>query len=266
MSTLTRAVKKIATIVVQEQTAHWTFFIMHQIMKTSNTNDLSTMRHLIHSRLQFHRQKRHGIRVSQEIFRLVHHGPRGPGDKSTPWERKAYDVKDTDQSNPYLDLIRDTHDPSMQLKTLEDELKGTIGRALGKQGEKILDALRQMKQHYDDYEEALRECDYCQHDKRVIQHAQQFNAVRERAVHARWELIVHRQAVGMIVNNHRYVLEQYPIADAIPVPKATDSDENDSNSLDESQTQQDASSSKQKPCKKEWGDQLDWWQKVGRWR
>jgi hypothetical protein len=51
---------------------------------------------------------------------------RSPTAETKTWERSASKVKDTDLSdnNPYLDAIRETHDPSQHLKTVEDELKG----------------------------------------------------------------------------------------------------------------------------------------------
>jgi hypothetical protein len=51
---------------------------------------------------------------------------RAPTAESSTWERSAGKVKDTDLSdnNPYLDAIRETHDPSQHVKTVEDELKG----------------------------------------------------------------------------------------------------------------------------------------------
>jgi len=51
-----------------------------------------------------------------------------PGPASTSWERGAKLVKDVDKvSNRYLEAIRETHDPSFHIKTIEDELKETIG-------------------------------------------------------------------------------------------------------------------------------------------
>ena len=68
-----------------------------------------------------------------------------PSPETKSWQRGAKLVKNTDTtSNKYLEHIRQTHDPALHLKTLEDELKGTMGPALGKQGEKVLNILNQM--------------------------------------------------------------------------------------------------------------------------
>lgn len=60
-------------------------------------------------------------------------------------------VQNTTVENKYLEHIRDVHDPSQHLKTIEDELKGTIGKALGKQGQKILMYARLMDQEQKKY-------------------------------------------------------------------------------------------------------------------
>jgi hypothetical protein len=49
--------------------------------------------------------------------------------------------------------MRDLHDPSLHVKTIEDELKGTIGKALGRQGEKVLMYARRMHAERERYEE-----------------------------------------------------------------------------------------------------------------
>ena len=74
-----------------------------------------------------------------------------PSKSTSTWERGAIAVKNIDVTNPYLESIRDTHDPSLHLKTIEDELKGTIGKALGKQSEKILLQVRLMSTEYQNY-------------------------------------------------------------------------------------------------------------------
>eukprot|EP00547_Thalassionema_nitzschioides_P015200 CAMPEP_0194249858 /NCGR_PEP_ID=MMETSP0158-20130606/21604_1 /TAXON_ID=33649 /ORGANISM="Thalassionema nitzschioides, Strain L26-B" /LENGTH=84 /DNA_ID=CAMNT_0038986495 /DNA_START=71 /DNA_END=321 /DNA_ORIENTATION=+ len=63
---------------------------------------------------------------------------RAVSSSSKSWERNAAIVKNTDINNQYLEHIRDTHDPALHVKTLEDEIRGSMGKALGKQGEKVL--------------------------------------------------------------------------------------------------------------------------------
>eukprot|EP00980_Cylindrotheca_fusiformis_P004868 scaffold1036_cov93-Cylindrotheca_fusiformis.AAC.1 len=169
------------------------------------------------------------------------------------WESGARLVKNTKVvDNQYLEHIRDIHDPSQHLKTIEDELKGTIGKALGKQGDKIIIAMRCMAQEYAKYE-ALLEGGHGPSSEEVIEVAKKYNEFREQAHKRRWELIVHRQAVGFIVGNHKFVMEKFPIGDALPV----EVDVQANSTMEEE---------KKLPEKKVFGDQLDWWQKVGRWR
>ena len=139
-----------------------------------------------------------------------------PGPATKTWERSAVLVKNTDISNPYLEAIRDTHDPTMHLKTIEDELKGTIGKALGKQGDKIFNAVARMNEEFKVYEELLEQYETTDHPS-VEESARRYNSIRKEAVQYRWELMVHRKAAGFIVNNHRYVMEHYPISEALPV-------------------------------------------------
>ncbi len=172
--------------------------------------------------------------------------------KSTSWERNAHLVKDTNiKNNKYLDHIRESHDPALHLKTLEDEIRGTMGKALGKQGDKILYALRQMQQQREAYGDMVEQQQLPLTSAEVVECAQRHNEYRKEAITARWELVVHRQAVGMIVNNHKFVHDMFPIDDALPV--------HDGETI---VTEKKADSEK----KKKFGDQLDWWQSVGRWR
>ncbi|KAL7571200.1 hypothetical protein ACA910_008861 [Epithemia clementina (nom. ined.)] len=198
--------------------------------------------------------------------RWVHHGPSHPNNNRTPWERKAAQVKKTDVTNPYLELIRETHDPSMQIKTLEEELKGTIGKALGKQGQKVLYALQRLQAALREYENLLQQHNNVPNHPAVVQSAQQYNQLRQEAIKARWELMVHRQAVGLIVNNHKYVAQHYPIGDVIPIPDVNNSETTNGQTEESgSSNNRSGGSDPQKP-KKVFGDQLSWWQNVGSWR
>ena len=180
----------------------------------------------------------------------------GPAEKLKSWESGAKIVKNTKVENQYLDHIRDMHDPSLHLKTLEDELKGTIGAALGKQGEKILSTLRLMEEEKQKYYELLE--DHGPNCRVAIESAKQHNEYRQQCMKARWELIVHRQAVGFIVGNHKFVMEKFPIGDALPEDVVEDAVDDATD--DESTTKTDFT------AKRKFGDQLDWWERVGRWK
>ena len=187
-----------------------------------------------------------------------------PSKPSSTWERGAISVKNTDETNPYLEAIRDTHDPSMHLKTIEDELKGTIGQALGKQSEKILVQVRLMSTEYEKYEKLLEEHSNNPEHPQIVEVAEQYNVHQQAAIKARWELIVHRQAAGFIVNNHSYVMKHYPISDPIPIISTSKTnDQDDDDHTNETSTNKQG---KKKKTTKTFGDQLDWWQRIGRWK
>mmetsp|Transcript_2826 Transcript_2826/g.8124 ORF Transcript_2826/g.8124 Transcript_2826/m.8124 type:complete len:215 (+) Transcript_2826:135-779(+) len=176
-----------------------------------------------------------------------------PGPKLKSWESGAKLVKNTKVENQYVEHIREIHDPSMHIKTIEDELKGTIGKALGKQGEKVLMYMRAMEQQQKEYLRLLEETGDPT-DPAVEKCVEKHNEYRNDCVKARWELIVHRQAVGFIVGNHKFVMEKFPIGDALPTAEQ----------LVNRQTEGEETSEKPKP--KQFTDQLDWWQRIGRWR
>jgi hypothetical protein len=147
-------------------------------------------------------------------------------------------------------------DPGLQIKTIEDELCGAIGRALGRQGEKVQSAVRDMTEARTRYLECLEARAY----EGALESAHRHNDARKRAIEARWELLVHRQAVGFTVDNHSVVHTTFPIGEALPV------------NMDEMTAVISKGDSKivdtlpEQSPKKVWGDQLSWWQRVGRWK
>ena len=191
--------------------------------------------------------------------------PKSPTKPSTSWERGAKLVKKTDVTNQYLDKVRAEVGPALlQIKTIEDELCGAIGKALGKQGDKVLIAIRKMKEEHLQYIEHIKNQSY----EQALQAALSYNEARKNAIKARWELLVHRQAVGFTVDNHSVVHSTFPIGPSLPSkiedtrPKSGLLDDEDGTK----QTSVDTTTSSEQPQKKVWGDQLSWWQRVGRWK
>lgn len=204
---------------------------------------------------------------------------------STSWERGAKLVKATDKTNKYLDHIRESHDPSLHLKTLEDELKGTMSKALGNQGEKVLKLLQNLHQERARYEDILAlhhksalkqgnssdnelNLDNLTSDEKLslFTIVQKHNRLRTDALNARWELLVHRQAVGFITNNHKFVHEKFPVPESLKLP---------GNEKDWKEFQDDKSlpsgarvtpNVTKEAVTRNFGDQLDWWERIGRWR
>ena len=176
---------------------------------------------------------------------------------NSTWERSAKRVKNTDITDPYLDKIRaETVDPALQLKTIEDELCGAIGKALGKQGDKVLSAIRIMVDEHEQY----KKCIESRRFDEALEFAHRHNEARKKALEARWELLVHRQAVGFTVDNHSVVHQTFPINGALP--ESLDG-------LKESHEMTDIPNSKVESknlTKDTFPDQLDWWKTRGRWK
>lgn len=173
-------------------------------------------------------------------------------------------MKDTDMVNPYLERVRsEVVDPSLHLKTIEDELCGAIGKALGRQGEKVSFAICEMKEAHKNYLACIDTQSY----DGALQYSYLHNDARKRAVQARWELLVHRQAVGFTVDNHSVVHKMFPIGDALPVNIQEIRETISSQGGYIGETMQMKSDAEQKDStKKAWGDQLSWWERVGRWK
>ena len=210
-----------------------------------------------------------------------------PSPTTKSWESGAKMVKNTDTRNQYLEHIRDTHDPSQHLKTLEDELKGTMGKALGNQGQKLLQVIHRMNQERERYEEILasiyNDTDAVGHSSAselrsaglpldlsemvkvsLVTIVQNHNRLRKDAITARWELLVHRQAVGFITNNHKFVDDNFPIPQVLILPgKAEDWEDYEDEGKDAQTKCQQAA---KEAASTKFGDQLDWWERIGRWR
>jgi hypothetical protein len=115
-----------------------------------------------------------------------------------------------------------------------------------------------MNDHKQTYHQFLSEQSF--HE--AIDSAHRYNEARERAIKARWELLVHRQAVGFTVDNHSYVHKTFHIHDPLPVKL----DEQLCESNESTQQRITSYSEKSSPKEEKFGDQLSWWQKVGRWK
>lgn len=184
-----------------------------------------------------------------------------PSRPSKSWERGAKLVKNTDTSNQYLEHIRKTHDPALHQKTIEDELRGTMGKALGKQGEKILRFIKAMGQERKRYDE-LRADSRCSRSPDELERVvKRYNDIRSEALKARWELLVHRQAVGFIVDNHNTVARTFPIGNQLRLE-----DEEDLSPNEENANGATAVGTAEEQAQQQFGTQTDWWQRIGRWR
>jgi hypothetical protein len=101
--------------------------------------------------------------------------------------------------------------------------------------------------------------------------AAKYNELREHALKSRWELTVHRQAAGFIVNNYQDVDKYHPIGAKLTVDKSavrvnSDGDGDGASASVRTDGSTVEGTTAQKPEDKKFGDQLDWWQEIGRWR
>jgi hypothetical protein len=99
--------------------------------------------------------------------------------------------------------------------------------------------------------------------------AAKYNELREHALKSRWELTVHRQAAGFIVNNYQDVDKYHPIGAKLIVDKSAvrvDGGDGARTSAAGTDGSTAEGTTAQKSKDKKFGDQLDWWQEIGRWR
>lgn len=130
--------------------------------------------------------------------------------QSKTWERSAKLVQNTNIQTQYLEKIRQVHDPNQHVKTLEDELMGAMAEALRKQSNKIYFEYNIMKEQLEIYLDKSSSLKRRQ-EARII-----FNERCVAAKRAKWELIVHRQAIGFRIKNHDTVNDMFPIPPPLP--------------------------------------------------
>ena len=144
-----------------------------------------------------------------------------------------------DVTNPYLEAF----DPALHIKTLEEELAGSIGQALGKQGRKVLMWMKVMEQEKQNYENLIaKRAGLKEIQKIVLTH----NDAREKAITPRLELTVHRQAAGFRIKNHKFVHDMFRIDDKLSMEDKIENINGGKNRIHEKERKQK---------KKKFGDQ-----------
>lgn len=122
--------------------------------------------------------------------------------RPAPWTSLVRTLTDTGHESPYLDRLRArVTDPGRAHDELENEIRAEIAAALGRAEDKVNAALLRL-------EVAGIALDAASSGERP-RRTREFNALRDEALRARWELLVHREAVGFRRNG---VLEElYPV-------------------------------------------------------
>ncbi len=117
------------------------------------------------------------------------------------WKTLVSELKDSGYQSPYLDRLRQRLDVEQAHATLEQEIVQEIAAALGRTAAKLDYALLRL-------ELAGREVESAG-PAHAADAVARFNALRDEALQARHELLIHREAVGIRRND---VLEQlYPV-------------------------------------------------------
>ncbi|GMH70698.1 hypothetical protein TrST_g9119 [Triparma strigata] len=166
----------------------------------------------------------------------------------------------------YLEaMAKATSGPQSHVKLVEEELAEEVAAALKKQSDKVLTAIAKAEHLRRDVESELselkplkvpdlksmcKELGLPQTGKKdsLVQRClsssklSSFESARSAASHARWELLIHRQACGFVTNNNQFIETHYPIPEKITFKKTNE------------------------PPAKVFTDQLEWWQSKGRWR
>jgi hypothetical protein len=119
-----------------------------------------------------------------------------------PWRSLVRDLTEAGHESPYLDRLRRRIDASRTRESLEKEILREMAAALGRAEDKLNVALLRL-------ELAGRSLEAARDPVDRGAAVDDFNARRDDAVRARWELTIHREAIGFRRND---ILEQlYPI-------------------------------------------------------
>jgi hypothetical protein len=119
-----------------------------------------------------------------------------------PWRSLVSELMDAGYQSPYLDRLRRRVDITQSRDSLEKEIIREMAAALGRAEDKLNAALLRLELA----ERALRDASGSDDRRRRID---EFNLHRAAALHARWELVIQRESVGIRRNE---ILETlYPI-------------------------------------------------------
>jgi hypothetical protein len=126
--------------------------------------------------------------------------------REPPWTSLVKSLIDTGHESPYLDRLRARLDPGRAHLELETEIRAEIASALGRAEDKVNAALLRLELA----QRRLADAPHGPERRRLVADC---NALRDEALHARWELLVHREAVGF--RRNAILDELYPVPDRI---------------------------------------------------
>lgn len=121
---------------------------------------------------------------------------------SPPWQKLVRELRDEGYQSPYLDRLRQRLDVYQAEEQLEKEIVREMATALGRAEEKLLVALLEV-------ERAGRALDGAREESVRRSLTARFNELRLRALAARHELLIHREAIG--IRQNRILEALYPV-------------------------------------------------------
>ena len=122
--------------------------------------------------------------------------------RNAPWLALVRDLTDAGYESPYLDRLRNRLDLMQSHESLEKEIIREMAAALGRAEDKINAVLLRL-------ELAGRALAAAPDSTTRRQCALAFNTERDRALTARWELVIHREALGLY--RHEILDRLYPV-------------------------------------------------------
>ena len=135
--------------------------------------------------------------------------------RDAPWLALVRELTDAGYDSPYLDRLRSRIDITGCRESLEKEIIREIATSLGRAEDKVNAALLRL-------ELAGRALAAAPDSNALHRCAVVFNAEREQALTARWELMIQREAIGLHGNE---VLERlYPIPPRASVDRGSRSE------------------------------------------
>jgi hypothetical protein len=121
--------------------------------------------------------------------------------RETTWRTLVRELTDAGYESVYLDRLRSRVDVAQAQASLEKEIIGEMAAALGRAEDKVNSALLRL-------EVATRALDAASPSERA-RCAAAYEACHRDATIARWEFVIHREALGLW--RHEIVEELYPI-------------------------------------------------------
>ncbi|HEU4532783.1 MAG TPA: hypothetical protein VFS00_01650 [Polyangiaceae bacterium] len=126
-----------------------------------------------------------------------------------PWKKLVDELVSLGHHSPHLERLRQRYGRAYDHAGLEQEIASEMAAALGQSEEKLLVALLEV-------ERAGLKLGRARPGAEYDALADRFNELRRDALRRRWELQIHREALGFLRNQ---VLEElYPVPPAVPRP------------------------------------------------